>query len=291
MSKIKSTTSTEAKVIILDIPFTKLFQAEILSKIEESLHHQKKLFIATPNPEMLLASQKNLEFKNTLLKTNLNLPDGNGLIWAKLYLERAAHSKNKAWLSLLGVSTLIAFLWHSKNDKKRFNKAIHGSDLTMEILRNQSIGRHSIFLLGNKYGLNSKTAELTAQKLQREYPHLKIAGHADSDFSDTTLVKKINESGAEILLVGFGAPKQEIWIYQHLDELSNLKVAIGIGGTFDFITGIIPRAPKIMRQLGLEWLFRLYKQPKRIKRIFNAALVFPYQIIKDRLVNPDKYRI
>jgi len=275
---------------ILGIPFTTLFQNEILAKIEQSLHQHQKLFIATPNPEMLLASRHNREFQHTLQSTHLNLPDGNGLIWAKLYLQKAEKSSNPIWLSLLGIGSLIAFIWHKKNDSLRFNRAIHGSDLTMEILRNQQIGRHPIFLLGNKYGLNSHTAELTAQKLKHQYPHLQIAGHADSDPTDHTLVKKINDSGAEILLVGFGAPKQEMWIQQHLEQLKHVKIAIGIGGTFDFIAGIIPRAPKVMRQMGLEWLFRLYKQPKRIKRIWNAAIIFPYQIIRDRLANPDKYK-
>lgn len=275
---------------ILGIPFTTLNQKEILGKIEQALDTGNKLFLATPNPEMLLIAQKNPQFKKVLQQTDLNLPDGNGLIWAKKYLDKTVDRSNKILLVLSGIISLMGFIGHRKNNHSRFNKTIHGSDLTMEIFRHPKISRQALFLLGNKHGLKPKTAELTAKKLKQQFPQLQLVGFADSDSRDQSLVKKINDSQARILLVGFGAPQQELWLYQNLPLLKNIQIAIGIGGTFDFILGIIPRAPKLLRNLGLEWLFRLYKQPRRFKRIFNATIVFPYQVIKSRLANPDKYK-
>jgi N-acetylglucosaminyldiphosphoundecaprenol N-acetyl-beta-D-mannosaminyltransferase len=269
---------------ILDIPFTTLNQKEIFDYLEENFQspHPKQLFLATPNPEMLLAAQKKTHFKSTLQNTSLNLPDGNGIIWANFYHQKTHGQKNKFWLVLYGCLSLIQFLFHSKNSKKPFGKAIHGSDFTLEIIKSP-LAKQGIFLLGNQHGLKSNTAELTAKKLQETHPHLKISGYVDSNPKDTTLIDKINHSQAKILLIGFGAPHQENWIRENLSKLPHIKVAMGVGGTFDFISGILPRAPQWMRNIGLEWVYRLLKQPKRIKRIYNAFFVFSFAIIKDRL--------
>ncbi len=199
-------------------------------------------------------------------------------------------------IALYGAFSLPAFLFHRKVTGQRFQKAIHGSDLTMKICQDSVIGSQGIFLLGNKYGLRANTAELAAKKLQKMFPAINISGYLDATASDSHIISKINQSGAKILLVAFGAPIQELWIARNLSAMPDIRLAMGIGGTFDFIAGIVPRAPVLMRKLGLEWLYRLYKQPKRLGRIINATLVFPYTVIKDRLnsstpANPDKHKI
>ncbi len=278
---------------ILDIPFTSLFEREIVEMISDTLENKRKdpLFIATPNPEMLLECRKNLLFKKVIQNTALNLPDGNGIIWASHFLKMNHERKNPFVIAASGLLSLIGFIFRSKNEILRFNKALHGSDLTLKICTDKIISRHGIFLLGNKTGLKSNTAALTAAKLKEINPDINISGFHDGTPDQDNLSEIINKSGAEILLVAFGAPVQETWIAGHLPNLKNIKLAIGVGGTFDFIAGIIPRAPYVMRKTGFEWLYRLYKQPKRIKRIFNAVFVFPYAVVKYRLANLHKDNI
>jgi N-acetylglucosaminyldiphosphoundecaprenol N-acetyl-beta-D-mannosaminyltransferase len=275
---------------ILNIPFTTLRESEVLKLLEKNFReNSKQLFLATPNPEMLLASKKNPQFQKILQQTSLNLPDGNGLIWAKIFQDKVAHRHHKLPIILQGIGSLITFIWHPKNTHKPFNQAIHGSDLTIKICSSPTLSRQPIFLLGNSQGLRPDTAKYTAEILQKRYPGIKIAGYHDGRPTDQNLLEKINNSNAKILLVGFGAPHQETWLAENLPHLPKIKLAMGIGGTFDFISGILPRAPHWMRKTGLEWLYRLIKQPKRIGRIFNATIVFPYTVIKDRLANHHKH--
>jgi len=107
---------------------------------------------------------------------------------------------------------------------------------------------------------------------------VKIAGTfagSPSQEEDVNIRKLIDQSEAKILFVAFGAPKQEMWIARNLAHLKHIKVVMGVGGAFDFISGTIKRAPYWMRRIGVEWLYRLIKQPSRIGRIFNATIKFP----------------
>lgn len=270
-------------IIILNVPFTTLYQSEILEKIKNILNQSaKQFFLATPNPEMLLVTEKNSNFLKTLQQTDLNIPDGNGIIWANNFLKQTDKTKNLFAIYLKGLISLATFLFYQKNEKKRFNKAIHGSDLMRDICLDKEFSKHKIFLLGNKHGLKKNISSLTTTSLQKTNSQINIAGSYDGSPSDLLNLEKINSVKPEILFVGFGAPHQEIWIAKNLAKMPSVKLAIGVGGTFDFIAGSIPRAPHLMRQMGLEWLYRLYRQPSRIKRIVNAAIVFPLKVISAR---------
>jgi N-acetylglucosaminyldiphosphoundecaprenol N-acetyl-beta-D-mannosaminyltransferase len=94
------------------------------------------------------------------------------------------------------------------------------------------------------------------------------------------IIKKINDSGARLLLVAYGSPAQDFWINQHLLNLTSVRVAMGIGGTFDFLSGSIKRAPKWMQSSGLEWVWRLLMQPSRIGRIYTAVIRFPLLVFR-----------
>ncbi len=271
---------------ILDIPINITTKKEVLNYILKTLKSKNTLFIATPNPEILLKTLKNFKYKKILQSADLNLPDGNGLIWAKYYLSKSKNLKNPLILTLFGIFSLFTFIFHKKDENIPFSTPIHGSDITQEILKSPNFKDYPLFLLGNKNGLKSNISELTKKIIQKKYPDIQIAGNYDTTSEDSLTIQKINQSKAKILLVGFGAPNQEIWISKNLSKLKNIQIAIGIGGTFDFICNIIPRAPKFIRKIGLEWLYRLYKQPKRIKRILNATVKFPYKIIKHRIKNP-----
>ena len=101
--------------------------------------------------------------------------------------------------------------------------------------------------------------------------------------SNRELIAKINSSQAKILFVAFGMGKQERWISENLPQMPSIKVAMGVGGSFDYISGSVSRAPCFMRKIGLEWLYRLVRQPQRFKRIIDATLVFTYLVIKDKI--------
>lgn len=217
---------------------------EVMQKITEFLKSNTFHQIATINPEFVVAAQKDTEFLNILNQTDLNVPDGFGLKCAAFF------------------------------KRVKIGERITGVDLTWEIAKLASEKEYSIYLLGGKPGV----AELTAQRLKLLYRNLKIAGTYAGSPQEEGISERIIKSKADILLVAYGAPAQEKYIYQNHSKL-NCKIAMGVGGTFDYIAGVLPRAPKIMRSLGLEWLYRLFKQPSRIKRIYTAVIKFPLMVI------------
>ena len=97
------------------------------------------------------------------------------------------------------------------------------------------------------------------------------------------IIQEIAASNSDILFIAYSPPKQEKWIVENLGKMPLIKLAMGVGGAFDFIAGQIPRAPKILRIIGLEWLWRLIQEPRRVKRIFKAVVVFPWLVIKSRI--------
>jgi len=106
-----------------------------------------------------------------------------------------------------------------------------------------------------------------------------FAGSPDEMFDDQ-IVEMINAASPDVLFVAYGAPFQEFWIARNLHKIPCVKVAMGVGGAFDFLSGKLDRAPVFMRKIGLEWLYRLLKEPrKRLRRIVNATVVFPYRVM------------
>ncbi|MDO8513421.1 MAG: WecB/TagA/CpsF family glycosyltransferase [bacterium] len=243
------------KVSILGVNFDNVTQNQALDKIEQFITEKRFHYIVTPNPEFLLKARQDKEFKKILNEADLSIADGEGIIKAAYYL------------------------------KTPLKERIPGTDLIINLMPYAEKKNYKIFLLGAKPEVN----ELTKQILCYRHPQLQIVGTDPSPkFSLEDLEKsphlfdqligKINRSKADILLIAFGAPKQEKFIWKFKDELQ-VKIAIGIGGAFDYISGNTPRAPLIMRRLGLEWLFRLILRPSRIVRIFNAIIIFPLIVI------------
>jgi N-acetylglucosaminyldiphosphoundecaprenol N-acetyl-beta-D-mannosaminyltransferase len=203
----------------------------IVTFLRESGVHQ----IATVNPEFVVIAQSNPEFMRVLNSTALNVPDGVGLMWAA----RRQHTP--------------------------FRERIAGQDLMDKICALAAEQGKKVFLLGAREGV----AEKAANELTKKYPALKIVGcYAGSPGieQDEESTKRINESGAQILFVAYGPPKQELWIARNAARLKNIHVAMGVGGTFDTLAGIVPRAPRWVRDAGFEWTYRLLREPWRIKR-------------------------
>lgn len=236
---------------ILKVRIDNISFNEVVAKIKAHLmiDNADHIFqIATVNPEFIMAAQIDTKFKEILNQTDLNVPDGIGL-------QGAARILNQ-----------------------KINERITGVDLTWELCKIAAESNYSIFFLGGAPGV----AEKAAYRVKLLNHELKIAGTYAGTPNENGLIQKINDSGADILLVAFGSPKQEKFIFNNKHQLK-AKIAIGVGGTFDYIAGITPYAPSWMRKIGLEWLYRLLTQPKRWLRIFTAVVLFPCAVFASRL--------
>jgi N-acetylglucosaminyldiphosphoundecaprenol N-acetyl-beta-D-mannosaminyltransferase len=154
---------------------------------------------------------------------------------------------------------------------------VNGTDLFPHLCEAAARENLPIFLLGARPGI----AQAAADAMVQRYPDLKVAGARDGYFGpdeDKTVVEAINASGAQILLAAFGAPRQELWIARWREHLT-VAVAMGVGGLFDFYSGRIPRAPVWMREIGLEWVYRLLQEPGRMwRRYVIGNPIFLYRV-------------
>ena len=248
MATVYNKCMSSKRVSLVGIPIDAIRPKDAVEKIFELLSGNEKKHIMTPNNEMLVQASKNESFHSVLCASSLNLPDSTGLILA------AAATGQRLPARVTGVDTVTELC-------KR---------LTDE---------YSVFFLGSAPGIADKAAE----KLKSINSSLKIAGtytgSPDPDEANA-IIDLINESGAVILFVAYGSPKQDMWIAKHLSKLKNIRVAMGVGGTFDYISGKTRRAPKFVRMIGLEWLWRLLLEPIRFGRIWNAVVVFPLIVLR-----------
>jgi len=234
------------KINILGVEIDDLSAAEVADLAAGNLQIGGKTFIATPNPEMLVAAQKDGEFARALNSADIKIADGVGL--------------------KLGAKIL----------KKELKNRVTGTDLMDRLCGLAAERGYSIYLLGAQNGV----AREAAKRLSTKFVQLKIAGAESGGKMDAwdsrVIVEHINAVSPDMLFVALGHGKQEKWIFENLEKLPSVKLAMGVGGAFDFFAGRAKRAPRWMRDAGLEWLWRLIREPKRYKRIWNAAAVFPW---------------
>ena len=237
-------------VTLLGIPIDALTMDEAIGKLKEFLRAPGQHHVMTPNSEMLTEARRNHAFAKVLSETALNVPDSVGLLWG------------------------------AQVTGQKLEQRVSGVDVVERLCTDPSLGA-SVFFLGGRDGASQKALEVLSNK----NPNLKIAGSYEGSPMEEEahdIIARINQSGAQILFVAYGAPKQDLWISEHLKELPNVKVAMGVGGTFDFLSGNIRRAPFMIRKIGLEWLWRLILEPWRIKRIWTAVVVFPVLVLRYR---------
>lgn len=217
---------------------------EAITKVQELLNKKESSYAVTVNPEFIITAQKDLEFKKILNNASISLADGVGLVWAS---------------------------WVFGNKLKQ---RITGTDFVYEVAKLANQKGYTLFLLGG--GL--KVAELSGVKLKEQFPNLKVVGTSSAD-PDQAL-PEIKAKKIDILLVAYGHPKQEKWIANNLSG-TKVKLAIGVGGALDYISGKKIRAPIFIRRIGLEWLFRLVSQPWRIRRQLSLPY-FAYLVLKEK---------
>jgi N-acetylglucosaminyldiphosphoundecaprenol N-acetyl-beta-D-mannosaminyltransferase len=205
-----------------------------LERVEQLVDAGGHHMVATVNPEFIMRAQREREFARVLESADLCLADGSGVVWAARRLGCA------------------------------MSGPVPGVDLLPPLAAICARRGFRLFLLGAAPGV---AAEL-ASRLGTEHPRLEVAAHPGSPdpSSDDETLRLIRAHQTQVLLVAFGAPKQELWIDRMKDRLG-VGVAIGVGGAYDYLTGRVPRAPLWMRRAGLEWLHRLMHQPWRIRRM------------------------
>ena len=251
---------------ILGIEVCDVGRAEALERTRAMLKQPGTHIITTPNPEIVLSARRSFFLRRIINESDLRLADGFGLRVAAF---------------LLG---------------ERLRHRVPGTDFAESLMASLDAGT-PVFLLGGK---NERAAQAAASRLSRRYPNIKIAGavhggavivsKTSCETEDNTVVSQINQSGARIVFVGFGCPKQERWMRAHSNELSDVSVLMAVGGAIDFWAGEAKRAPKIVRTIGLEWLWRLIVEPRRVKRITNATFGFLGTVIAWRIRMMTTYR-
>jgi len=245
------------KINILGINISDASKEEILMKIYSFLEDSKTRYVVTPNPEIILNAHKDEELFYILNHADLSITDGTGIKFAGLFMNK---------------------------NLKRFT----GSDLTKDLLNYSEKKKYKVCILNWRGGLSSE--EDIKKSLQKKYPNLKFLVQ-DIDREGTLInFKKINNFSPDILFSTLGNPWQEKNIYHSKDKIKNLKLALAVGGSLDFITGKSLRAPLLFRKIGLEWFWRLLRQPKRIRRIYNATFVFMYNFLIWQFIHPLLYR-
>lgn len=247
------------KIKILDVNINIVNINDTTKIIDDFIKSKKPHQICTVNPEYIMTARADSHFKQIVNSADLCVPDGAGLLWASRYI-RKSHA---------------------------LTQRVTGVDLIWKLAQIGESKGYRFYLLGGKPGVGEQTALV----LKTKYPNLKIVGISqgrpesiqsnikfDSEIFEKKLVSSISKLKPDILLVAYGAPKQDKFIFKYKKEL-NVPVMMGVGGSFDFISGRIKRAPRWMQKIGLEWLFRLFVEPKRLNRIITATIRFPLKVI------------
>ena len=196
-------------------------------------------YAVTPNPEFLLTARHDEPFRQALLGADLVLADGVGVTYAAKILGRPLKGR------------------------------VPGIEFAQRLLAWMAAHGKRLFLLGAKPGV----AELAAANLKAAYPGLIVCGTHDGYFQeDGPVVKAIQESAADVVFVCLGAPKQELWMVRN-GPAAGARLMVGLGGSLDVFAGVVERAPEGFQKLGLEWLYRLIKEPRRIGRMARLPLV------------------
>ena len=226
------------RIDVLGVGFDNVTMAEAVEQGMALLHSEGSHYVVTPNPEIVEACRENGAARAAVNGADLVLPDGIGIIKGAAMLGTPLKEKTPG----------IEFAAHM-----------------MERMAGEGM---SLYLLGAKPGI----AEQAAEKLSAQYPGLKIAGTHDGYFKeDGPVVEDIRQSGADCVFVCLGAPKQEFWMAKN-GPATGARLLCGLGGSLDVFAGTVERAPKFFCDHGLEWFYRLCKEPKRIGRMMKLPL-------------------
>lgn len=241
---------------IYDIPLFGSQMPQVLSMVEGWIDSRlKNKWIATVNPEFVIKATKDDNFLALLKETDLNVVDGIGLVWAK---ELEKRKENKL---VTGIQVGVEILKGKHKDE-----LVSGADLMPELCKLAAKKGYKVFFLGGFGDRAKRTGEFFENKFKKN--NLKFSYQyscGEPETSNEKVLEQINKFKPDVLFVAYGMKKQEEWIFKNKNK-ADFGVAIGVGRSFDYFSGDLKRAPLKWRKMGMEWLYSLIKEPKRIKR-------------------------
>jgi N-acetylglucosaminyldiphosphoundecaprenol N-acetyl-beta-D-mannosaminyltransferase len=233
--------------IIFQVPIHDVTYEETVAHVTHWINQEQVAQIATVNPEFLVRSIRDSEFRAALQKAALCIPDGIGVLWAAR--------------------------WQGEKLRER----VAGSDLLPLLTEQAAKCGWRVYFLGAAPGVADKTAGILSDR----FPDLNVVGTfsgSPAQEEEAAIVDRIRSAQADLIFVAYGAPKQDLWLYRNLRK-TGAKVGVGVGGSFDFIAGIQKRAPRWIQRIGVEWLYRLLREPWRWRRQL-ALLKFVWLVIR-----------
>ena len=230
--------------------FNKLYKGsknDFYDLVKKNLISNKRMFVVTANPETLMTAENNSNFRNTLLDSNTTIiADGIGIIKGA---------------KMLGYS---------------LPGTIPGVELCSELFKYCNDLNKSIFL----FGATEEIIEKLVSTIHQKYPNVTISGYENGYVSDKQVIfQKIKDLKPDVVLVALGIPYQELLIHNNINDFDK-GIFVGVGGSFDVLSGSKKRAPKICRKFHLEWLYRIIREPKRFRRFFNSNVKYIFKIKK-----------
>lgn len=248
---------THSPFFILGVRVDPVTMQECLDRMSVFLESEGQHHVVTVNPEYIMEARRNAKFRSVLNASPLAVPDGVGL--------RVAAIAQGRWLP----------------------ERVTGADLTIRIAQIAAAKGKSLMLFGAESGI----AKRAAISLRSTFPRLHIAGAENEENflhhrrKESDVIARIRRRRPAVLLVALGAPKQDLWIARNLQHMPSVKVAMGVGGTLDYLAGVVPRAPRFLQRLGCEWLWRLvHEKPERrgqrLRRVLIATVLFPFAVLR-----------
>lgn len=236
-------------VTIFGVPISKLSFKDTIRWLTEAVESRKPHQIITANPIMIMAALENPEYLNMMKRAELIIPDGAGVVWAANYVGNPVAER------------------------------VPGIEVMHELVRIAAERGWKVFLLG----ASTEIIRAAASKLEEEHPNVQLVGVRDGYFNseqEREVIAQIRAAEPDLLFVGRSADKQEPWIDRYKSEL-NVPVIMGVGGSFDVLSGKLKRAPKLFRDLHLEWFYRLLQEPWRYKRMLVLPK-FACKVIREK---------
>jgi N-acetylglucosaminyldiphosphoundecaprenol N-acetyl-beta-D-mannosaminyltransferase len=291
--KINNEENFEA-VKILGVKVHPLSKKELLKKINYFLKNDQQHYIVTTNPEFLVAASQDEKFRKIINLADLSLADGNGIIWASHFLARPVKVSNAFPLKQQKkyrrrkirnqlMFTSLLNLVHPKSLRDIIPERLTGADLVLDTSKILAENDYSLYILGGE----GDTPVAAKFALEKKFPDLMISGikggFPKDSVPDEVLVEAVNKAKPDVLFVALGHPHQEKWIFRNLDKMPSVKLAVGVGGALDFLSGKLQRAPKFMRKINSEWLFRLIQEPRRWQRIKTATYEFAKLVYREKI--------
>ncbi len=219
---------------------------EFLRKAEAALLEGRRMFVVTANPEILMAAGRGGEARSLLLSEEAEIvPDGISVVKA---------------MGMLGLPV---------------TERITGVDLADKLLHTAGRAGKSVYLLGAK----EEVVSALAKKLRAHYPSMALRYHNGYDGDKDAIMKEVSGLAPDLLLVGLGVPAQELLLYRHLQEFRK-GVLMGVGGSFDVLSGMKRRAPAVFQKTNTEWLYRIAREPSRLKRFWRSNVKFLGEVRK-----------